>query len=317
MMTNMSGRRGSMWSMVAIVACAFGSVTGCGTTETASPQRTFDSPDAAARALIGEVKKGNLDEVLAIFGPDGRALIDTSDPVMARRNQQVFTAAAAETWRLDAHGPATTTLVIGNEEWPFPIPLVKEGNAWRFDTAAGKEEVITRRIGRNELAAIRLCLTYVMAQRIYAQKGHDGEGAGLYAKTFRSDPNRHNGLYWTAARGEQHSPLGELVAHAAEEGTLSRQNGPQPSPFHGYLFRILTAQGPDAPGGAKDYLVDGKLARGFALVAWPAQYDVTGVMTFLVNHDGVVREKDLAATTNDAAQAMKTYNPDASWASVQ
>jgi hypothetical protein len=316
-MKNNGGRSGSVCGAFTILACAFAAVVACGTSETASRHRTFDSPDAAVRALVEEVKGGNLDHVLAIFGPDGEALIDTSDPVMARRNQQIFTAAAAEKWRLEEHSPTSTMLVIGNEEWPFPIPLVKEGNAWRFDTAAGKEQVIARRIGRNELAAIRLCLTYVMAQRIYAQKGHDGERAGLYAKTFRSEPGRHNGLYWPAARGEKRSPLGELVAHAAGEGTLARENAPQPAPFHGYYFKILSAQGPDAPGGGKDYLVGGKLARGFALVAWPAQYDVTAVMTFLVNHDGVVREKDLAANTTNVAQAMTTYNPDASWASVQ
>jgi hypothetical protein len=268
-------------------------------------------------ALAKAVKGSNLDEVRGIFGPDGHSLIDSSDPALARRNQQIFTAAFDERWRLEENGPRSMTLVIGNEDWPFPIPLVNEAGLWRFDTAAGKEEVLARRIGRNELAAIRLCLTYVAAQRIYAREGHDDEPAGLYAKTFRSDPGKHNGLYWPAARGEKRSPLGDLVAHAAEGGAMARPDGVQPAPFHGYYFRILTAQGSAAPGGAKAYVVDGKLSRGFALIAWPAHYDVTGVMTFVVNDAGIVHEKDLGADTETAARSISAYDPDASWASVQ
>ena len=279
--------------------------------------RTFASPEDAVNGLIQAVKSGKLDEVIGVFGPEGKELVDSSDPATARSNQQVFLAAAGERWRLEEHGPNGRTLVIGHEAWPFPVPIVNGGKGWYFDTAAGKEEVIARRIGRNELAAIRLCRIYVAAQRVYAQKGHDGRPAGLVAATFRSDPGRENGLYWPAKHGEKRSPLGDLVAGAAEEGRAAGQHGAQPSPFHGYYFRILTAQGPDAPGGAMDYLVDGQLTRGFALIAWPAQYDVTGVMTFVVSQDGNVREKDLGADTAAAAERIRVFNPDASWAPVQ
>ena len=289
----------------------------CGSSQTSERYRTFASPEEAVNELAKAVKGGKLDEVRAIFGPDGQALIDASDPATARRNQQVFSVAFAERWRLEDMGASGKTLVIGNEDWPFPIPLIKDGNAWRFDTAAGKEEVLARRVGRNELAAIRACLTYVAAQRIYAKDGHDGQPAGLYAKTFRSDPGKHNGLYWPAARGEKRSPLGELVAHASEDGAVARQDRSTPSPFHGYYFKILTAQGPAAPGGEMSYVVDGRFSGGFAMIAWPAHYDVTGVMTFLVNQSGVVHEKDLGTGTDGAARSISAYNPDASWVSVQ
>jgi hypothetical protein len=209
-------------------------------------------------------------------------------------------------------------LVVGNENWPFPIPLVKDASGWRFDSPAGKEEVLARRIGRNELAVLRICRTYVAAQRLYAERGHDGLSAGIYARMFKSDPGRQNGLYWPSGHGEKRSPLGDLVAQAAAEGRqVGKDAAGQSSPFHGYYFRILTAQGPDAPGGAQDYMVDGKMSRGFALVAWPATYDVTGVMTFLVNQEGTVREKDLGTGTDAAARTMPAFNPDASWTAAQ
>ena len=279
--------------------------------------RVFGSPEEAVNGLIQAVKSGKLDEVIAIFGPDGKELVDSSDPASARRNQQVFLVATAERWALEQQGDNGRVLVIGHEAWPFPVPIVKNGQGWHFDTAAGKEEIIARRIGRNELAAIRLCRTYVAAQRLYAQKGHDGRPAGLFAAAFRSEPGRENGLYWPAGHGQRRSPLGDLVASAAQDRGRSRQNGAKPSPFHGYYFRILTAQGPDAPGGAMDYLVDGQLSRGFALIAWPAQYDVTGVMTFVVSHDGSVREKDLGSDTASAAERTGAFNPDASWTVTQ
>jgi Protein of unknown function (DUF2950) len=280
-------------------------------------QRTFQSPEEAVRALTDTVKAGKVDELIAIFGADGQELVESSDPATARKNREVFTTAVAERWRLEDEASGGKVLVIGNEDWPFPVPLVKEGNDWRFDTAAGKEEVLTRRIGRNELAVIRICRTYVNAQRIYARRGHDGKAAGLYAKTFASDPGRQNGLYWPPARGQRRSPLGDLVAHAAAEGRTVGGGGGQPAPFYGYYFKILTAQGPAAPGGAKDYISNGELSGGFALVAWPAQFDATGIMTFIVNHDGVLHEQALGSETDRLARAMTVYNPDASWRPVQ
>ena len=300
-----------------LVAALAGVSAACGSSQTSERYRTFASPEEAVQTLAKAVKGGKLDEVRAIFGPDGQALIDASDPATARRNQQIFSAAFRERWRLEDMGAMGKTLVIGNEDWPFPSPLVKDGNGWRFDTAAGKEEILARRVGRNELAAIRACLTYVAAQRIYARQGHDGQPAGLYAQTFRSDSGKQNGLYWPAARGEKRSPLGELVADASQDGAVARQDRSQPSPFHGYYFKILTAQGPAAPGGEKNYIADGKFSGGFAMIAWPAQYDVTGVMTFLVNQTGIVHEKDLGSGTDAAARSVSLYNPDPSWAAVQ
>jgi hypothetical protein len=193
---------------------------------------------------------------------------------------------------------------------------VKDGGSWRWDTAAGKEEVLARRIGRNELATIQACRAYVRAQRQYAQDPHDGKPAGTYASAFRSDPGKQNGLYWPTAHGQKRSPLGDLVAEAAAEGT-HLATGQEPTPFHGYYFKILTAQGPAAPGGARSYVVGGRMSGGFALVAWPAQYDLTGVMTFLVGPDGTIHEKDLGRETAAQAGALSQYDPDSSWEVVK
>ncbi len=269
------------------------------------------------RALIDTAKAGALDEVVAIFGPRGKELIDSSDPVTARRNRDVFTAAVAERWELADRGPADKELVIGNERWPFPVPLSRDADGWKFNTAAGKEEVLARRIGRNELAAIRICRTYVAAQQLYAERGHEGKPAGLYARTFRSDPGRENGLYWPTVVGQRRSPLGDLVARAAPERQVATPGRGEPTPFHGYYFKILSAQGPAAAGGAQNYVIDGEMSAGFALVAWPAHYDVTGVMTFIVSRNSGVREKDLGLASHEAATAMTLFNPDESWRSVQ
>ncbi len=279
----------------------------------APAQRTFGTPDDAVRALTVAARTGNMDDMRAIFGPDAQELIDSSDEATSRRNREVFAAAVGEGWRLVDHGSNHKTLIVGNEGWPFPVPLVKSAKRWRFDAAAGKEEVLARRIGRNELAVIGICHEYVEAQRDYAQQGHDGKPAGLFAQRFQSDPGKQNGLYWLAARGQQRSPFGDLIAQAAEEGRTIGTGGERPSPFHGYYFRILTAQGAAAPDGAKSYIVNGELSAGFALVAWPAQYDATGVMTFTVNQDGIVHQTDLGDETATAASALTAYNPDATW----
>jgi Protein of unknown function (DUF2950) len=273
-------------------------------------QRTFAKPEEAVRALIDAAKAGSLDGLRAVFGPDSDELIASSDGATARANRDVFTVAVAEGWRLvDQDG--RRTLVVGNEGWPFPVPIVKTAGRWKFDTAAGKEEVLARRIGRNELAVIGICRTYVAAQYHYAREGHDSKPASLFAMRFASDPGMQNGLYWPEVRGEARSPLGEMVAQAAAEG---RALGTEPRmPFHGYYFRILTAQGPAAPGGAKSYVAGSEMTGGFALLAWPAQYDASGVMTFAVNQDGVVYETDLGEDTAAAAAAITTFSPDASW----
>ena len=278
--------------------------------------RSYGTPEEAVRALVDAVKAGKLDEVVAIFGPGGQELIDSSDPVTARHNREVFIVAAAERWRLTDQDRNTKVLVIGNEEWPFPVPLTQRAGGWSFDVPAGREEVIARRIGRNELSAIEACRTYVAAQALYAQRPHDGKRSGLYAAALRSEPGKQNGLYWPAARGQKRSPLGDLLADAGDVRAL-QEAGRTPAPFHGYYFRILPGQGAAAPGGARSYVVDGEMSGGHALVAWPARYDVTGVMTFVVGEDGVVREKDLGVETDAEVRRMSVYDPDGSWRTVQ
>jgi hypothetical protein len=276
--------------------------------------RTFAAPEDAVKALVDTVKAENLDELLAIFGPEGRELVASSEPAIARMNRKVFAVAFREQWHLEDTTPTQKTLVIGNENWPFPVPLVKGAEGWRFDTAAGKEEILARRIGRNELNAIATARAYVTAQQRYAQEGHDGKPAGVHAAKFQSDAGKQNGLYWPTARGQKRSPLGDLLAQAAPEG---RQADKPPAPLHGYYFKILTGQGAAVPGGAKSYIVKGEMSGGFALVAWPAQYDATGVMTFVVNQDGTVREKDLGPQTDAIARKMTVYNPDKTWRAIQ
>ena len=279
-------------------------------------ERRFATPEEAVAALIDTAKAGNLDELLTLFGPEGKELIASSDPATARNNRAVFDVAASERWRLADLRPDTKELIVGNEDWPFPIPLVKDAAGWRFDTAAGKEEILARRIGRNELAVLETCHAYVTAQRLFAKSGHDGKPAGLYARKFNSDSGSQNGLYWPTGRGERRSPFGDLVAAAAEDG-YGLDARKEPAPFHGYNFRILTAQGPAAGGGAMDYVKNGEMSGGFALIAWPAQYDASGVMTFIVNGDGVVFEKDLGPETPASAKAITSYDPDSTWRKVE
>ena len=274
--------------------------------------QAFKTPEDAARALVATVRGGDLEQLIALFGAHGQELVDTSDPATGRRNREVFVAAAAEGWRLGDLGAGRKELVLGHESWPFPVPIVKGPKGWAFDAAAGKEEVLTRRIGNNELAVLRVLDAYVAAQRTYAASGHDGKPAGVYARRFASTPGRHDGLYWRARRGEPKSPLGVLVAEAAAEGERAK-GGEGPSPFHGYYFRILEGQGKSAPGGAKEYVAGGEMSGGFGLVAWPVHYDASGIMTFVVGPDGIVHEKDLGAETSAAVEKITRYDPDASW----
>jgi hypothetical protein len=297
------------------IACAallaLATVASCARREL--PQRMFPTAEEAVGALETAVARGDLVELVEIFGPEANALLDLADPIAARQRREVFAVAMAEGWRLVEQRGATV-LVVGNEGWPFPVPLAKNAFGWRFDTTAGREEVIARRVGRNELATIDVCRRYVAAQRAYAAEGRDGQPAGIYAQRIRSEAGRHNGLYWPAAHGQRRSPLGDVIAEAEPERAAE---GAAPTPFHGYYFRILTAQGPAAPSGAHSYLVNGAMSRGFALVAWPAQYDVTGIMTFLVSDHGVVYEKDLGRRTGALVEAITDFDPDPSWRPVQ
>jgi hypothetical protein len=297
---------------IALLGAALAVLPSCGSTAP-SAQRTFQTPEEAVQALDASVAKGDLAELVRIFGADVQQLLDTSDAVAARQRREVFTVAMTEGWRLVDHDEGKS-LVVGNEDWPFPVPLVNDRSGWRFDTTAGIEEVLARRIGRNELAVVGVCRRYVSAQRLYASEGRDGKPAGAFAQRIRSDPDRQNGLYWPTAPGTARSPLGDLLADASPgPGT---GDSTSPAPFNGYYYRVLTGQGPSAPGGSRSFIVDGAMSGGFALVAWPAQYDVTGIMTFLVSHDGVVHEKDLGTATDAVVAQMTLYDPDATWRAV-
>jgi len=284
-------------------------------------QKSFATPEEAVKALISAAKAENLDELMAILGPEAKDVLSSGDPVVDRLNRQVVLTAFDQQWKLEDQKDGTKAILVGHEDWPLPIPLVKEANGWRFDTAAGKEEILFRRIGRNELNTIQACQMYVHAQSEYARRGHDGKPEGLYAQKFPSDPGMQNGLYWAAKPGEPLSPLGNLVAEATSEGYFQEGTNPNPNraprPFHGYYFRMLTAQGSGAPGGAKSYIVNGDMSGGFALAAWPADYGNSGVMTFIINQDGIVYEKDLGEETAALAGQMKDYNPNETWSKVE
>jgi hypothetical protein len=308
-------RHGALIRQLALAAIAMlvlGAAPPPGTAPAA--QRTFASPAEAVEALVAAVKAEDRKALASILGPEGRPLIWSGDRNADRQARMHFIQAYDAAHRLDTPTGTRAVLLIGPDAWPLPIPIVKDGDAWRFDSAAGKEEILTRRIGRNELSAVQVCLAYVDAQREYAQTPREADGLLKYARQFRSDPGKKNGLYWPSPAGDVQSPLGPLVAQARAEGPR-RHHGSRgtPTPYHGYVYRILTAQGPDAPGGAYDYLVNGQLLGGFALVAYPARYGVSGVMTFLVNHQGVVYEKDLGPDTATIGSAMQTYNPDPTW----
>lgn len=277
-------------------------------------QRTFASPDEAVKAMVEALKSKDAKALEAIFGPGSKDLISSGDPVMDNTAFERIAGHCEEKSTLREESAEKVVLQIGNEDWPFPIPIVKKDALWRFDTKEGKEELLARRIGRNEWSAIQACLAYVDAQREYALQNWDRNALMEYAQKFFSDPGKKNGLYWEAKEGEQQSPLGPHFAKAAEEG-YTRNEG-KPAPYYGYYYRILKAQGKNAPGGAYDYVVKGKMIGGFAMVAHPAKYASSGVMTFIVNHDGVVYQKDLGQNTGKTALAIKLFNPDGTWRKV-
>jgi len=280
-----------------------------------APDRTiFATPDEAANALLNGFKTNNADELKAIFGPNVERELSSGDPVSDRHDRDVMALAMGQSWRWAPAGADTQELVIGDEQWPFPAPLVKVRGGWQFDTDAGADEMLSRRIGRNELRAIDVCRDYVMAQKEYASQPRDGRLAGLYAQQFRSSPGRQDGLYWRTGAAETPSPMGHLVAQAVVEGYDENKSASQP--LWGYHFRVLTSQGAAAKGGARSYLVNGEMSGGFGLVAYPADYGRGGIMTFIVNQDGVVYQKDLGEDTLKVAAGLSEYNPDGTWAEV-
>ena len=276
-------------------------------------QKTFKSPEEAVKACVDALKGNDEKELLAIFGPDGKEIISSGDEVADRTGRERFVKAYEEMNRLASESDKRVVLNVGNDDWPFPIPLVKVGENWYFDTKEGKEEILNRRIGRNELDVMQVCQAYVDAQREYALRDRDGEGLLEYAQKFRSEKGKKDGLYWEAKEGEEQSPLGSLMAKAVEKGYTVKQSGDKPTPYCGYYYRILKAQGKNAPGGAYNYVVKGKMIGGFALVAYPAEYGASGVMTFVVNHDGVVYQKNLGKETEKIASAMMKFDPDKTW----
>ncbi len=306
------------WLALPVLGVGFVLMLGCSQAALAQEpgQKAFNSATEATDAFAAAV--GNHDEaaMLAILGPSGRDLISSGDPVADRNKQNTFAAQYHVSHQYAAAGDGRTFLYIGTENWPTPIPLQKNGSQWYFDTKYGKQEILYRRIGSDELNVIRVCAAIADAQRDYYAVLHDGASEHQYAQRFRSTAGTQDGLFWEVQAGVQpESPLGPLVAEAASQGYQQHTTG-QPHPFHGYIYRILTSQGVDAPGGAKNYIVDGKMTGGFALVAYPVSYRNSGVMTFMVNQDGQIYQKDLGPNTDQIVSQMVAYNPDATWQPV-
>ncbi len=305
------------WVEFALLALVM-SVASCNKSEkpaaTEVAQKTFASPDDAGKALVEAAKAGNRDALAAIFGPGSQDIIFSGDTARDKTSFENFTAAYATMNRWRKQTDDSEVLVVGADNNPFPIPL-KKNNAgqWYFDAAAGKDEILSRRIGSNELAAMEVVAAMTDAQAEYFSQHHDG--VKQYAQKFISDEGKQNGLYWKSAEGQPKSPLGPLAAYAAVTEGFTAEAGKQ-QPFHGYFYRILTKQGAAARGGAKDYIVDGKMTGGFAFVAYPEKYGDTGITTFIVDQSGVVYEKNLGKDTIELAKAMTEFNPDKSWGPV-
>jgi type II secretory pathway pseudopilin PulG len=276
-------------------------------------QKSFARARDAVAALVAANRTNDTAALEQILGPEGSSLISSGDQAQDKRDRAQFVALYEKHHRLTRTAPDTLTLLIGSNEWALPIPLVKQEGQWRFDTAAGAQELLYRRIGANELAAIQVARALYRAQLEYAASAHDGNEKGLYAQRFRSTPDKHDGLYWPVAEGEPASPAGPLVAEAEASG---RERGKH-QPFHGYYFRILKSQGPHARSGARDYVIDGKMSGGFAILAYPAEYGVSGVMSFLVSRRGTVFESDLGAATSETAPALTAFDPDDSWRALK
>jgi hypothetical protein len=278
----------------------------------AGAQQLFKTPDDAVKALAGAVKSGDIRAIMRVLGNESAELASSGDSVADAATRKQFFQSYETKHRIAMDGEDKAVLMVGEGDWPFPIPLIRRNEIWRFDAAGGRQEILQRRIGRNELSAIQACRAYVDAQQEYANRDR-GAGVGVYAQRFLSRPGKKDGLYWPTQAAGDESPLGELVARASAEGY---RVGSGRQPFHGYYYRILTRQGPSAKGGALDYVVRGRMIGGFALVAYPAEYDNSGVMTFIVDQDGVVYEKDLGPNTLGIASNMTAFDPDQTWRKV-
>ena len=277
--------------------------------------RTFDTPAAAVDALVAALRSNDQAALHAILGPGSSKLLDSGDRVADAESRKRFLAAYEVRNALVARGTDRVVLQVGADDWPWPFPLEKVAGRWTFDSRRGAQQIVDRRIGRNEIAAIRTALAVVDAEKLYFQLAAKS-GTGEYAQRLASAPGRHDGLYWPQAEGEPESPLAPLVEQAQDEGYPGELVAGKPSPYQGYFFRILAGQGPNAPGGAMDYRVNGRMTKGFGLIAWPARYGASGIMTFVVNQDGIVFQKDLGPRTDTIAPAMKLLDPDLSWARI-
>ena len=277
-------------------------------------QTTFDSPQAAVDSLVGALRGQDSSKLKEIFGPESDEILSSGDPVADRADGARFLAAYDESHKLQSEADNRHILIVGKNDWPFPVPIVQAQGKYFFDTAAGEDEILNRRIGRNELDAVQVCLAVVDAQREYVALKPMGGDVPKYATKIVSSPDKKDGLYWPTKENEKPSPLGELVAGASQEGYgATRAANEPPQPYHGYRYRLLTSQGPAAKGGAMDYIVNGQLIGGFAVIASPAQYGNSGIMTFITNHDGVVYQRDLGDDTEKAAQSITSFDPTPEW----
>jgi hypothetical protein len=285
----------------------------CAAVSIAHAQKAFKTPEEAASALVDAARTGDAKTILTVLGPDGEDIVWSGDPVADAETRQKFVAAYDAKHQIAMEGDSKAIMVIGQDDFPVPIPLVRKDGMWRFDTVAGSDEIILRRVGRNELEAIQASLAYVDAQNEYAERDRTGAGMNTYAQRIVSQPGKKDGLYWPTSRGEEESPLGDLFAQTTRQGY---RIGAGRTPYRGYYYKILTRQGPAAVGGAFDYVVRGKMIGGFALLASPAEYGNSGIMTFLVNHAGTVFQKDLGRNTAKIAERMTSFNPDKTWEKV-
>ena len=283
---------------------------------TKAAQRTFATPEDAAKALVGAVRANDRQAVLDVVGAKARDWLMTADEIADREESRLFIAAHDRKNAVVKSGEDKAMLTVGDESWEFPAPIVRKAGKWSFDAEAGREEILNRRVGRNELDTIQTLLAIVDAQREYAAGDVDGNGLRDYAARFASSPGKKDGLYWETRGGEPPSPLGPLVARAVREGYGEKVKAGRVEPYQGYLYRMLTSQGANATAGAYDYMLDGKLFGGFAVLAYPAAYGNTGVKTFIVNHEGVVYEKDLGSATPEQAAKIRRFDPDKTWTKV-
>ena len=298
----------------AILALAFCLLASRAIAATSSGQQVFPSAAAAAKALVGAARIDDMAALSSILGGGAKEVLSSGDPVADNSARDNFVAKYDQMERLAYNDQGRVVLYLGADNWPFPIPLVKRGDGWVFDTEAGKRELLYRRVGRNELYTIDVLADLADAQEEYASEIRDNGSVKQFAQKIQSAPGKRDGLYWPVSSEEEESPIGPLIADATAEGY--KTGAAASIPFHGYYYRILSRQGKNAPGGAKDYLVDGKMTQGFAIIAYPANYRASGVMTFMINQDGVIVQKDLGTDTAKAANKITEYNPDATWQEV-